>query len=421
MLDDLVQRLETCHALIIAGDVFDRSLPSAEAADLFSSFLGEVKRRYPKLSVLIIPGNHDAPLRLAYGQELFERLGIHIARGVDTAVTTPVLVEDGGLTCACFLLPFLYPGSFCAHDGGILRSQRELTARAAEQLEAARLKALRDGAGAALLAAHLFCRGGKKAESERAFLGQAEEVDIGLFDAFDYVALGHLHRCQRPAQNAWYAGSPLSYSFDEAGEEKCFLSVELENAPVQKDAVKNRPSAQGDLFGGDAAAKKNPAHGALRSMAAYPEKPRVSCAVSRVPVIPLRPLKKLSGPFSYFLKENDSELEEAASAYLEINLDGRELVENAKPLLRERFPYLLLVKQDEARAVMAARDRRTGTNLSAAGFTGAGDENAALLEDFRNFLAEIYDEDNGGQSGKEKRACFKEILDGLNLSEGGAS
>jgi exonuclease SbcD len=390
------------NALVISGDVFDRSIPSPEAVELFSGFLGTLKASRPDLEILIIPGNHDSPVRLGYGKELFAGLGIHIA-GEPERAFKPVMVRAGKECCACFLLPFLYPGSLVPAEDpeaapqtesretggpetenpetensgtensgaensgaensgaeepetggrGPYRGQAALAEEAAKRLEAARKKAAAEGASSSLLAAHLFCSGGKSSDSERIFLGQAERADPGLFSGFDYVALGHLHRPQKAGKNAWYSGSPLAYSFDEADHQKCFLSVEITGNPAR-------------------------------------------CTVKTLPFAPLRPLRRLSGPFENFLKDKSAALKEAENCFLEITLSGGSLTENALPILRQRFPWLLLVRQDEARAAITAEEpvRRTGSRN--------------VLDDFGEFLEEIYGEADGG-----KLRCFAEILQNL--------
>ncbi|MDR0402260.1 MAG: exonuclease SbcCD subunit D [Treponema sp.] len=384
-------------ALVVSGDVFDRSIPSPEAVELFSGFLGTLKKSRPNLEILIIPGNHDSPARLAYGKELFAGLGVHIAGAAETAFD-PVMIRagaDGAEICACFLLPFLYPGSLvpaaegadsseaganggaadgsaanddaaaAADRGGARRGQAALAEEAARRLEDARKKALAKGASSSMLAAHLFCSGGKGSDSERSFLGQAEQVDPGLFAGFDYVALGHLHRPQKAGKNAWYSGSPLAYSFDEADHQKCFLSVEITGNPGH--------------------AGENPSTEDSRRL-----------RVTTLPSLPLRPLRRLSGPFERFLKDQDTALKEAEQCFLEITLSGGTLTENALPILRQRFPHLLSLRQDEARAAMTADEPRRKT----------GNRNA--LDDFREFLEEIY---GGADDGKLR--CFAEILEDL--------
>ena len=342
-------------ALIIAGDVFDRSIPPQEAVELFGGFLGRLKTARPGLAVLVIPGNHDSASRLGYGRELFAGMGVHIARD-EAGALRPVMVESGGQSCACFLLPFLYSPAF-----------RGLAEESAAALEAARQKAVSGGADFTLLAAHLFCRGGQGAGSERNFLGQTEQVDPALFAGFDYVALGHLHRPQKAAANAWYAGSPLAYSFDEAGAEKCFLSVELSRTP--------RTDAELPLLDGE----------------------QSNAEVKALPVVPFRSLARLEGPFSRFLKDNGEELKKAENCFLEINLTGSELTENALPILRRRFPFLLMVRQDQARSALNAG---IAPERNAAGRTD--------LDDFQEFLRDIYGELD--QAGSEKLETFAEIL-----------
>ena len=354
MLDSLLDALasDDFAALVIAGDVYDRSIPPPEAVTLLGSALASLRRRFPALQVLIIPGNHDSADRLGYGDRLFAELGIHIVSDAERAAE-PIFVEKDGERCAFFLLPFLTPGALSprataendlpilAAAAEPLRSQRDLAAEAASRLEEARKKAMDAGAAAAVLVAHLFASGGAESESERVFLGTAERVDIGRFAAFDYVALGHLHRPQAVAPNAWYAGSPLAYSFDEAGREKVFLSV-----GVGRDAADGKP------------------------------------AVAMVPVAPLRRLRRLAGPFDSFLEPRS--YADAREDYLEIALEDIRLTENPLALLRDRFPYLLSVKQDAALAAARAAAGAAGPARSPA----EGRRGAA--EDFEAFLADLY-------------------------------
>jgi exonuclease SbcD len=386
------------RALIIAGDVYDRSIPSPEAVRLFGSFLAKLKKQNSGLEIFIIPGNHDSPARLGFGRELFAELGIRFAGEPEESFEPVILkaagngsaesenaenrsvesgnVESGG--CAFFLLPFLNPGSLSGNaereDSGepeILRSQAQLAAEAARRLELSRRRWAARGVSHAVLAAHLFAGGGRESESERIFLGSAEKVDMGLFAGFDYVALGHLHRRQRAGQNGWYSGSPLAYSFDEAGSEKAVLSVELEEAGDGGTGADTRAGA-GGMDGGRA----------------------------RVRVIPIKPLHRvcrLSGPFERFNRPSpqDGELREAAEDYLEFSLADSSLTENALPLLQTRYPRLLSVRQDPAR--LALRGTR--------GEPPAAGEKRDTAADFEEFLTGLYGQ---AEEGKVKR--FRELL-----------
>jgi len=353
MLGELSGILEdgSYAALVVAGDVYDRSIASPEAIELFSSFLGGIKKRQPSLEVLVIPGNHDSASRLGFGRELFARLGIRFGVSAE-ACDKPVIMERDGESCAFFLLPFLNPGVLSRDDpenGPLpLRSQSALAEEAALRMEKAR-QAL--GGIPSVLVAHLFASGGEEAGSERLFLGNAELVSIEPFKGFDYIALGHLHRCQSAGRNAWYSGSPLAYSFGEASshgdgsqrDEKCFLSVEL-----GKDGPK----------------------------------------VEKIPVKPMRKVTSLSGSFDRFAGDisADKELLAAADDYLEIRLTDKRITENARELLRKRFPHLLSLRQDEALAGLSSGAK---FRVSADGTRGGRRDVSA---DFRDFLMDLYGE-----------------------------
>jgi exonuclease SbcD len=365
MLDGLIELLAegSYSALLIAGDVYDRSIPSPEAVSLLGDFLAALKLRRPDLAVLILPGNHDSASRLGFGKELFARLGIHLITEPEQA-EEPVLVTRGDESCAFFLLPFLYPGSF-SRDGEPIRSQAELAAEAAARLEGARLKALAGGADFAVLGAHLFTLGGTESDSERVFLGTAEQVPADLFKGFDYTGLGHLHRFQQAAARTWYSGSPLAYSFGEGAYEKAFLSVELERG---------------------------------REAGVHP-----------IPIRPLRKLMSLRGPFSCFLEEGDGKFAEAAEAYLEVTLTGGELTENPLALLRRRFPWVLSIRQEAAMAALAG-GAAPGDRI--APIPG---ERRDITGDFQEFLVEIY-----GRGDVQKTGLFRELLRELEEREAGS-
>jgi exonuclease SbcD len=368
MLEQLgeILRDESYAALLIAGDVYDRSNPSPEAVTLFGTFLERLHAARPDLAVLILPGNHDSAPRLGFGRELLARLGIHIAAEPDQTFE-PVVLKQGGENFAFFLLSFLYPGCL-TEDGEPVRSQGRLAELAAARLESARVQALEAGASIAVLGAHLFTQGGKESESERVFLGNAEQVDGALFQGFDYVALGHLHRFQKVSTNSWYSGSPLAYSFEEAADpggpdlpcppnqEKVFLSVELE---AGADPV-----------------------------------------VTPIPVKPLHRVRRLRCSFKFFFQDSvqDPEIREAAGDFLEISLSDEDLVENPLGLLRPRFPRLLSIKQGKAVERLAADTDVPGE----AALSGA---RRSPEEDFADFLAVLY-----GEADPEKLFLFRELL-----------
>jgi exonuclease SbcD len=350
-------------ALVIAGDVYDRSIPSPDAVKLFGSFLSKIKGMRPSPEIIVVPGNHDSAARLGFGRELFSQLGIHFGVSAEEC-DKPVVIERNGESCAFYLLPFLNPGDFFRDDPESgravpVRSQADLAAEAVRRMEKARLAAC-PKADYSVLAAHLFTAGGNEAGSERVFLGNAEQVNPDLFKGFDYAALGHLHRCQSAGGRAWYSGSPLAYSFAEAGQEKFFLSVELAEGGPQ---------------------------------------------VEKIPVKPRRRVTSLSGPFARFTGGIPVDAELAAvienEDYLEIRLTGREITENAGDILRKRFPRLLSLRQDEALAGLSSAMASRALSVR----SDASGERRDLSEDFGDFLLDIY-----GEADKGKQELFNALL-----------
>jgi exonuclease SbcD len=390
MLEGLRELLEdpSYKALLIAGDVYDRSIPSPDAVTLFSSFLGKLKVRRPDLEVLILSGNHDSSSRLGFGKELFAELGIHLVTDPEDAATPIIIPGSPGAQGAFFLLPFLNPGSLkadftapvfqeragqesAASDGDEgknpepIRSQGKLAREAAARLEAARLKARKAGTDLTVLGAHLFALGGLEAGSERNFWGTAEQVDINWFSGFDYVALGHLHRFQKAGERAWYSGSPLAYAFEEASYSKVFLDVTLEQD----------------------------------------QEPRIN----PLPVQPLRKLSTLTGSFASFFQEPDAPYAQAAQDYLEIALTDAALVENPLALLRERFPWILSVKQEAA----LARQRVLVHGQNPAFWEGAALKRTLIdKDDFKDFLMDIY-----GEADPDKIELFQELVQAIEAAE----
>ena len=355
MLNDIHDILTQADyaALIIAGDVYDRAIPSAEAVSLFSRFLAWIREDCPDTAVLIIPGNHDSAQRLAFAREILQNQRIYIAQ--DTSrLADPVILTKGAEKLAVYLLPFLNFGAFSEetkeayHTAG--DSQAEMAAVASHILK----QAVRPDIPA-LLAAHLFTVGGQSSSSERTFIGTAEYVNPDLFSFFDYVALGHLHRCQRITDRMYYSGSPLPYSFDESEDSKCVLSIDIDCTPKQNAAgKKNKAKVSAELF--DTETTK--AHAELfdaeitnsrtelfdaANQQSNMNSAKVPLNIERIPIISERPLKRLEGNFEEFFTGN--RYDEWSGCYLEITLNDAEVIAHPMQLLRQKFPFLLSIRQ----------------------------------------------------------------------------
>ena len=316
-------------ALIIAGDVYDRAIPSAEAVSLFSRLLARIREDCPNTAVLIIPGNHDSAQRLAFAREILQNQRIYIAQ--DTSrLADPVILTKGTEKLAVYLLPFLNFGAFSEETKETYStagdSQAEMAAVASHILKQAVNPDI-----PALLAAHLFTVGGQSSASERTFIGTAEYINPDLFSFFDYVALGHLHRCQRVTDRMYYSGSPLPYSFDESNDTKCVLSIDIDCTPKQSAADQTsgkKPDA--DLFNSEIT--QPGINGA-----------KAPLTIERIPIISERPLKRLEGSFADFFTEHL--YDEWSGCYLEITLNDAEIIAHPMQLLRQKFPFLLSIRQ----------------------------------------------------------------------------
>ena len=213
-------RTEKPDAVIIAGDVYDRSVPSEDAVDLFDDFLYELSAL--KTNVLIVSGNHDSAERLAFGGRIFNKSGIHISPEFNGKITSVTLSDEHG-DVDFYLLPFVTPAA--------VRKKYE-NETIEDCTDAVRLlinEAGIDTARRSVLIAHQFVTGAERTEeSETYFVGNAENVDAAVFEPFDYVALGHLHRPQNVGSSKIrYCGTPMKYSFAEVGHKKSITVLEL--------------------------------------------------------------------------------------------------------------------------------------------------------------------------------------------------
>ena len=206
-------------AVIIAGDVYDKSVPSAEAVELFDDFL--VRRLRRNLSVFVISGNHDSPERIAFGGRLMDKSGIYMSP-VYGGKVEPITLTDRQGEINVYMLPFVKPSQVRRFfpDREIL-SYTDAVRIAVEEMNI-------DTSKRNLLITHQFVTGANRTESEEVSVGGSDNVDASVFADFDYVALGHIHRAQKcGGEYIRYSGTPLKYSFSEAGDKKTVTTIEL--------------------------------------------------------------------------------------------------------------------------------------------------------------------------------------------------
>ena len=248
-LDRIVQlaREAAVDLVVIAGDLYDRAIPPAEAVSLFTDTLARL--RSAGIAVVAIAGNHDSHVRVSVYDPLLSALGVTI-RGAVTRAAEPVLVQPaaGGAAVAVYPLPYLEPvvdgprllaapapeGCESAEEvalelpaGTPARFSHEATTRLA--LQGIRRDLERRPGTRSVLVAHTFVAGGQGSDSERELsVGQVDRVSVEAFAGFDYVALGHLHGSQQlDGPRLAYSGTPLPYSFSEERHRKSVRIVEL--------------------------------------------------------------------------------------------------------------------------------------------------------------------------------------------------
>ncbi len=230
---DLADR-EKPDAVLIAGDVYDRSVPSAEAESLFGSFLESLSQR--GINVLVISGNHDSARRLSYAAGLLKNSGVYIA-GEFGPQPQKVDLEDQYGPVRFHLLPFIKP----VHVRVVFPEEEIHSYTDAVRSAISRMELLPQGRN--VLLAHQFVTGAQLGDSEEVNVGGLDNVDGGVFSSFDYVALGHLHRPQDVgSEKLRYCGTPLKYSFSEENQEKSLTVVEMkEKGSLSVKTIPLRP------------------------------------------------------------------------------------------------------------------------------------------------------------------------------------
>ncbi len=214
---------QKADALIIAGDIYDRGVPPADAVDLFNEILIKLVER--KLPILCIAGNHDSPQRLNFGSRFFERSQFFM-RSLVRSDDQPIALEDQFGAVYFSLIPYFDPSR--VRDAFGVDDYISFDEAGFILISDARSKIPRGARAVAV--AHAFITGGERSDSETQSVGGADNVSASHFNGYQYVALGHLHKPQSMGKSIRYSGSPLKYSFDEWQHRKGLLSVEIDGA-----------------------------------------------------------------------------------------------------------------------------------------------------------------------------------------------
>jgi exonuclease SbcD len=219
---------ESVDVVLVAGDVYDRAVPSADATGVLSRVVARLRRA--GATVVLTPGNHDSARRLGAFSELLAAGGLHV-RAETEKLDEPVLLADEHGEVAVYGLPFLEPEA-ARHELGLTGERaggKSHEAVLREAMDRVRSDLFLRPETRSVVLAHAFVGGGVPSESERDIcVGGVDLVPAPVFDGVDYVALGHLHRPQTLTPRLRYSGSPMAYSFGEAGQQKLVWLVDLD-------------------------------------------------------------------------------------------------------------------------------------------------------------------------------------------------
>lgn len=289
---------EKPDGILISGDVYDRTIPTAEAVQVFDAFLTRLSEQ--KFPAFIISGNHDSAERLAFGSSLMGKSGIYFSKVYDGTVEK-IPMQDAYGTVWIYLLPFLRPSTI-RHA---LPERAEEVQSAADAVRIALEQTKIDEKERNVLLAHQFVTGAKRCDAEELQVGDVDQIPAELFALFEYVALGHIHSPQKVGrETVRYCGAPLKYSFSEAGQEKSITVVEL--------------------------------------------KEKGSVDLRTIPLKPLHDLRKIRGTYLEVTAKSFYENRDCED-YLQVTLTDEEDVPDGMAKLRTIYPNLMRLEYDNKR------------------------------------------------------------------------
>ncbi|MBQ2815568.1 MAG: exonuclease SbcCD subunit D [Clostridia bacterium] len=343
-----IAKNEKPDAVVIAGDIYDKSIPSVEGVRLFDDFLTDLAEI--NIPILAISGNHDSAERLSFGTRLMKISGVHIASTFSGAPECIKLTDSFG-EISFWLLPFIKPATvrrFFPENEIVSYNDAVKVA-----IDAAKINTDERN----VLVAHQFVTGAITSDSEQITTGGIDNVDAELFDAFDYVALGHIHKPQKIRRDqVRYCGTPLKYSFSEAAHKKSVTVVTIS----EKGSVN----------------------------------------INEIELIPLRDMREIKGSYDELtLRENYEGTNQFD--YLRVILTDEEEIPDAIAKLRSIYPNIMRLDYD---------NRRTQTVSSIDSADGVEKKSPQELFD------ELYELQMGAKMNQAQSKIVSEMIE--NIWEG---
>lgn len=334
---------EKVETVIIAGDVYDRSLPPNEALELFDEFLYQLSSR--NVNVFVISGNHDSPERISYGGRMMTENKIFLSPVYDGNVKPITLNDDYG-EVNFYLLPFVRPADIRRYfpDENI-ENYTDAVKVAIDNMNV-------DFSERNILVTHQFVTGVELSESEDIIVGGTDNVSGEVFDGFDYVALGHIHREQTVGKdNIRYCGTPLKYSFSEAKNIKSVTILDFND--------------KGNI------------------------------EYSKIPLTPLRDMREIRGTYYELTLKSNYESTNTED-YLHITLTDEEDIPDAIGKLRSIYPNIMKLDYDNLRT------RGSGTVDAI--------ENIESKSPFELF-ADLFKQQNNQDMSEEQEEIMRNLID----------
>ena len=210
---------ENIQSVIIAGDVYDKSVPPVDAVELFNDFLEELENR--NLYVFIISGNHDSPERIAFGNSFMRKSKIFFSPVYNGEINEIELNDEYG-KINIWMLPFIKTLNVRkVYEDKVINTYNDAVKTVIDNLKI-------DTKERNIMITHQFVTGAERTDSEEISVGGSDNIDVSNFDKFDYTALGHIHRPQNcKSERVRYSGTPLKYSFSEAKDKKSATIIDI--------------------------------------------------------------------------------------------------------------------------------------------------------------------------------------------------
>lgn len=339
---------EKPDGVIIAGDIYDKSVPSAEAVVLFDEFLSALVALQTK--VFVISGNHDSSERIAFASRIMSSSGVYLSPVYD-GNTYKIMLTDNDGEVNVYMLPFVKP--ITVRQTVVDEEEKEAIKSYNDAVKAAIDRMHVDTSKRNILITHQFVTGAQTCESEEMSVGGTENVDASLFDAFDYVALGHIHRpqfCKRDTIR--YCGTPLKYSFSEAKDTKSVTVVEM--------------GAKGDIN------------------------------MRQIPLIPMRDMVEIKGTYDELMSKSFYDGTTLTEDYVHITLTDEEDIPNAMGKLQTVYKYIMKLDYD---------NKRTRENKVVSGVSEVKSKSPLEL------FSEFYELQNNQPMNDDYRCYVKKIMD----------